>query len=159
MKADRIFGVVICTLALAFILLAVPAIEDDGQHDSAPAYYTVGPRLFPYLAGALMLAFGLLVVARPQDELPNMPNWQGAGAPRRVLLLGLLVLGYVAGLPLLGFTVTSVTVLLLFLLLFGERRWSVIAPMALLGPIFVEFLFLSGFGRRLPGGFFKLSVF
>jgi Tripartite tricarboxylate transporter TctB family len=154
-KADRLFGIAVCLLALAFVTLAVPSI-DAGE---ATAYYTVGPHLFPYLAGVLVLVLGALVAARPQHELPNMAGVRKAAGRRQVGALILLMLSYVAGVPLLGFTAASTAVLLLFLILFGERRWSVIAPLVLLGPLFVEFVFLRAFGLSLPDGIFELSVF
>lgn len=155
MRLDRLFGAAVSILALAFIAFGVPSIPEEA---SGAEYYTVGPRFFPYLAGVLCLVFGVIVALRPEESLPAMVSW-GTPAGRQVLILVAVTGGYVALVPLLGFTFSSILMLAAFLVAFGQRRRAVILAMCAVGPAGVELLFRRGFGLRLPDGLLDLSPF
>ncbi len=156
MNVDRIFGASVCILALLFLTLAVPSIPDDWQH-SAEAYYSVGPRFFPYIAGALCLLLGIGVIVHPEghNKLSGLRDRKARG---RVLASLGLTLGYVALLDVIGFTLATIVTLVLFFTVFGERRWSVIVPMAVGVAVITKFVFLKFFLLELPAGLFDLPI-
>lgn len=156
MNVDRIFGASVCILALLFLTLAVPSIPDDWQH-SAEAYYSVGPRFFPYIAGALCLLLGIGVIVHPEGH-NKMSGLRDGKARGRVLSSLGLTLGYVALLDVIGFTLATIVTLVLFFTVFGERRWYVIVPMAVGVAVVTKFTFLKFFMLELPAGLFDLPI-
>jgi putative tricarboxylic transport membrane protein len=154
MKVDRIFGGIVCFLALLFLTLAIPSIPDDWQKTAGSEYFTVGPELFPFIAGGIILLMGILVVLHPTDS-HKLERLRDPAARRRVLLALALSFGYASLLDFLGFTLTSILALFLFFVIFGERRWRIVIPMAVLVPIVTKFVFLKFFILELPPGIFE----
>jgi putative tricarboxylic transport membrane protein len=156
MNVDRIFGAAVCILALLFLTLAVPSIPNDWQHN-ADAYYSVGPRLFPYIAGTLCLLLGLGVIIHPEghNKLSGLRDRKARG---RVAASFALTLAYMALLDVVGFTLSTIIALVLFFTVFGERRWYVIVPMAVGVAVITKFVFLKFFLLELPTGLFDLPV-
>lgn len=148
---DRAFGILAGILSLLFILVAVPSISGDWQSGADARYFTVGPRLFPYIAGALTLLFALLLIVKPSAR-DNGRELREPSARNNVLLAIGIALGYVALLDTLGFTLTSVLALAAFLIGFGNRTWWLIVPIAVALPVAVRFMFLKGFSLELPLG-------
>ena len=82
MVSDRIFGLVILTVALGYVLSATQ-IQMSFLSDP------VGPRTFPYLIGGVMALCGVTVLVRPDPD----PDWPG---PRTFGALALTVAALVA---------------------------------------------------------------
>jgi putative tricarboxylic transport membrane protein len=156
MNTDRIFGTAVCILALLFLTLAVPTIPDDWQH-TAGTYYTVGPRMFPYIAGMLCLLLGLGVILHPEGH-NKLSGLRSSKARRGVVASLGLTLGYVALLDVAGFTLSTIAALVLFFTVFGERRWYVIVPMAVGVAVITKIVFLKFFLLELPAGLFDLPI-
>jgi hypothetical protein len=154
MNVDRIFGAAVCVLALLFVLFAVPSIPDDWQKTAGNEYFVVGPELFPYIAGGMCLLMGVLIILRPMDN-HKLGRLADAGARRRVFFTLLLSFGYAGLLSILGFTITSVLALAAFFIVFGERRWRIVVPMAVLVPVLTKQVFLHFFMLELPAGLFE----
>ena len=154
MRVDRIFGVGVCVLALLFLALAVPSIPDDWQKTAGNEYFTVGPELFPYIAGGICLLMGALIVVHPADG-HRLGRLRDPMARRRVLYALVLSFGYAALLNVLGFTLTSILALFLFFVIFGERRWLIVVPMAVLVPVVTKLVFYKFFMLELPPGLFE----
>ena len=157
MGADRLFGAAVCVLALAFLVAGVPTISDDWMRAAGAQYFTIGPRLFPYIAGLLCLLFGAAILGRPQREGHGVFLTDGL-VRRRVVLLALLALAYAALLGILGFTVASILAMALFMVGFGMRRWTVVLPVAVLLPVLVGLAFERLLQLRLPAGIFGLTL-
>lgn len=157
MNTDRIFGLGIAASALLFILFAVPTISDDWQTSAGAQYFTVGPRLFPYIAASLCGLLGIALAVHPQRG-HNLGNLKERAARRNVMIaIGLSIL-YASVLDVLGFLLATFAALLLFLLVFGERRWYVIAPIVVGVPLVVSYIFLKFFMLELPPGLLELPV-
>ncbi|MBI4184935.1 MAG: tripartite tricarboxylate transporter TctB family protein [Proteobacteria bacterium] len=155
MTTDRAFGVAVMLLALAFILFAVPSIDDDWKKAVGARYFTVGPRYYPYLAGILCFVFGALIVLKPQAWLPDFtPPTSPAG--RRAGLVLAISAAYVALVPLLGFEAASFFMLAAFLYAFGVRRWAMLISVSVLAPVAVSLIFLKIFALKLPSGLLPL---
>lgn len=149
--SDRAFGVLAGILSVLFLAVAVPSISGDWQTGAGARYFTVGPRLFPYIAGALTLLFAVLLVVKPTMR-DNASELRDPAARNNVLLAMAIALGYVALLGVLGFTLTSFLALFAFLVGFGNRNWLLIVPLCVVLPIAVRFMFLKGFALELPAG-------
>jgi len=157
MVADRLFGGAVCVLAVAFLLAGVPTISDDWERAAGSKYFTVGPELFPYVAGGLCLAFGALILLRPQRGEPSV-FLTDAPARRRVVLLALLTVGYAASLDILGFAVAGMLAMTVFMVGFGMRRWIVVLPVAVLLPLLTTVAFERLLQLRLPAGILPVGI-
>lgn len=157
MNVDRIFGAAVCILALLFLTLAVPSIPDDWQKAASSSYYTVGPQMFPYIAGTLCLVLGLGVIIHPEGH-NKISALRDRKARWRVAQSLSLTVAYIIFLDLIGFTLSTVITLILFFTVFGERRWYVILPMAIGVAVFTKFTFLKFFMLELPTGMFDLPI-
>ena len=75
MKTDRIFGLCVIGVALAYIASATQ-IQVGFLSDP------VGSRTFPYIVGAVALVCALAIVLRPDDEPGVAAAWRRSGASR-----------------------------------------------------------------------------
>lgn len=152
MHADRAFGAVVCALSLALLIFGVPTISNDWMSAAGAQYFTVGPRLFPYVAGSLCLLFGALIALsrRPAGDMGAFLS--DPGVRRRTLGLAALSVAYVALLDVLGFVPASSLAMAVLMLAFGVRRWLLVLPVALLAPWLTALAFEHVLGLRLPEG-------
>lgn len=154
MNVDRYFGAGVCILALLFLVFAVPTIPDDWRTTAGNEYFVVGPELFPYIAGGICLLMGALIILRPIDN-HKLGRLADREARRRVFFALVLSFGYAGLLNILGFTLTSILALAAFFIVFGERRWLIVVPMAVLVPVVTKQVFLRFFMLELPLGIFE----
>ncbi len=156
MKTDRIFGCVSALLGLLFVFLAVPSISGDWQQGEQARYFTVGPRLFPYISGFLVTVFAVLIAIKP-DGNNNIGDFLQPGAAKMAIFAIVLAFVYVALLEPLGFILAGVLALFTFFIGFGERRWKLIVPIAVVTPMAISAMFSGFFKVQLPPGLFAIS--
>src|SRR5262245_37670928 len=115
------------------------------------AFATPGPGVFPLAAGTLM--FGAAVgqaLAAWRTRPPARPGPAGSTAPRRVLALMAVLIGYPIAAGTVGFLAASFAVVLATSRLLGARDW--VGPVALaLGVTAAAYaLFVVWLGVPLP---------
>ena len=94
--SDRIFGITIIVVALIFIISAT-------QVQLGFVTEPVGPRLFPFIVGGVMILCGITVVLRPDDN----PIWPKLGIFAKLLLAVVVLVIYAYLLRPLGFIVPT----------------------------------------------------
>ncbi len=94
MKTDRIFGLIIAVVALAFIASATQ-IQVSFLADP------VGPKTFPFIIGAVMAVCGLTVALRPDEEQLRVHS---AG---KLAFAVVVLFGYAYALRPLGFLIPT----------------------------------------------------
>ena len=94
--SDRIFGITIIVVALIFIISAT-------QVQLGFVTEPVGPRLFPFIVGGVMILCGITVVLRPDDN----PIWPKLGIFAKLLLAVVVLVIYAYLLRPLGFIVPN----------------------------------------------------
>lgn len=117
--------------------------------------WILSPWLFPMLLaafaaalGAALLGGGLRETAEPRDEQSaDKPDGRRA---LRVLAVTLMVAAYCALLPFIRFLPATALFLAGMMLFLGERRWWVIAAVAVAAPLVLYALFALFLGVRLP---------
>ena len=105
-----------------------------------------GPGLWPFIAAVLML--GSTVVVAITDSLADYEPW-GKESVRTLIALASLVV-FAVLFTLLGFTLSAVLLMLLWLRMFGQLRWRTAALLAVVGAIALFMLFDVVLGVPMP---------
>jgi putative tricarboxylic transport membrane protein len=134
--SDRIFGLVVVLVALAYIASATQ-IQTSFLSDP------IGPKAFPILVGSIAALCGAIMILRP-DEEPEWPEFRTLGA----LLISVIVLvAYAYLLKPLGFLIPTAIVAAVLSYQINPRAGpAVIAGFGLSVGLFVVFKFLLGLG-------------
>ena len=134
MKTDRIFGVVVILVALAFIVSAynLPA---------GNIFDKLGPRAFPIIIGVGMVLSAAVLVIGPDPE----PDWP---AFPKILALGLgtaVLVGYAYALKPLGFLLpTAIAASILSYQITPKRVPAMLTGLGLSVGLFVIFRYALG---------------
>ena len=138
MKGDRIFGLVMLALALGYLLNAT-AIQTSFLSDP------VGPRLFPYMVGGVIILCALTMILRPDPDV----DWPGGLLLLKLGVALVVLLGYAMLIRPLGFILP--TVLAAGILSYQISPRPVPAALSGLGlgiGLFVLFKFILGLGLQ-----------
>ena len=96
MQSDRIFGLVVLMVALAFIASATQ-IQTSFLSDP------VGAKAFPMIIGAVAAICGLFLIIRPDPD----PEWPKARTFAALLVAIIVLVAYAFGLKPLGFIIPT----------------------------------------------------
>ncbi len=145
MASDRIFGLVMAVVALAYIA-ASRQIQTSFLMDP------VGPKTFPIIIGSIGALASMYLVFRP-DEEPEWPGLRTLGA--LAIAVGVLVL-YAYSLRPLGFLLpTAIASGLLSYQITPRPRAAAIIGVCLSAVLFVVFRYALGLGLvPFPKGLF-----
>lgn len=165
MTADRIIAAVVIAFTAVYCYAA-------GQIPLLTFGDPIGPRLFPYLIGGLLVLGAILLFfeARPSREQasdvdasfpaeqlpeddPEAPNGdKGRQVPLLIAGLSAWTLLYILGFERLGYIISTTIFLFGLTLYFHPRRWLVNCAISLLLPAFVYFVFDRLLHVNLPTG-------
>ena len=146
MKTDRIFGLGVICVALAYIASATQ-IQIGFLSDP------VGSRTFPYIVGAVAAICGLVIVLRPDGE----PGWPSLATLGRIALALVVMYGFAIALRPIGFLLPAAVASAALSYLIVPRPVAAIASgLGLSIGLFVIFKFglglgVAAFGRVLTG--------
>lgn len=105
--------------------------------------------LFPFIASIIVSGAGIVLLLRPQVRTLDFPR--GAGLWRVVgVILGLIVMA--AGMPYLGFSVTSFITMIILLRTVDQSSWLGAIALAFASTVSVFWLFGQMLGMALPRG-------
>lgn len=152
MTADRI----IAAAAMAFAMVYIYATSQIPLLDFGDP---IGPHLFPYFVGGLLVVGAVLLLyetrrSRAPESRRETPP--ANGEERRVLLLIAAVTGwtllYILGFERLGYPISTSIFLLGLTFYFHPRKWLVNIALSLLLPVFTYAVFHRLLHVSLPGG-------
>jgi putative tricarboxylic transport membrane protein len=145
MASDRIFGLVVLMLALAYIASATQ-IQTSFLSDP------VGPKAFPILIGAVAAISALVLMLRPDPE----PGWPGLRTFGALLIAVAVLVGYAYALKPLGFIApTAVTAAILSYQISPRAGPAAIAGTGLSLGLFILFKYALGLSLvPFPRGLF-----
>jgi putative tricarboxylic transport membrane protein len=139
MASDRVFGLVVLMVALAYIASAT-------QIQSSFLADPVGPRAFPMMIGAVAGISGLVLIVRPDPD----PNWPAIRTFGALVVATLVLVIYAFLLKPLGFIVpTTICVAVLSYQISPRIRPALISGVALSIGLF--FLFNVALGLSIVG--------
>ncbi|RMF35519.1 MAG: tripartite tricarboxylate transporter TctB family protein [Alphaproteobacteria bacterium] len=96
MASDRIFGLVVTIVALAYVASAT-------QIPLSLLSDPVGSRSFPYLIGGVMALCGVVVMLRPDPD----PEWPALGTLGALLVTVIMLVAYAYALRPFGFLIPT----------------------------------------------------
>ena len=136
MASDRIFGLVVLMVALAYIASATQ-IQTSFLADP------VGPKTFPMLVGAVAALCGLTLIVRPDAD----PDWPAARTIWALVVAIVVLVGYAYALKPMGFLIpTAITAAILSYQISPRIGPSIVAGLGLSTGLFVIFKFALGLG-------------
>ena len=105
--------------------------------------------LFPFIASVIVSGAGIILLLRPSGAAPDFPR---GGGLWRVLgvIAGLVVMA--AGMPYLGFSVTSFITMIILLRAVDQSSWLTAVSLAFISTASVFWLFGQMLGMALPRG-------
>lgn len=135
-KSDRIFGLVVVLVALAYV---ASATQVQTSFLSDP----VGPQAFPMMVGAIAALCGAVMVLRP-DEEPEWPEMRTFGA-LLVSVIALVIYAY--SLKPMGFLIpTAIIASILSYQISPRAVPALLSGFGLSVGLFVLFRFILGLG-------------
>lgn len=136
MISDRIFGLVVLMVALAYI---VSATQIQTSFLSDP----VGPKTFPMLIGGVAALCGLVLIVRPDSD----PEWPMVKTLFKLLISVVVLVGYAYALKPLGFLLpTAITAAILSYQISPRVVPAALAGVGLSVGLFILFKFALGLG-------------
>lgn len=107
--------------------------------------------LFPFIASIIVSGAGIVLLLRPATQVRALDFPRGAGLWRVVgVILGLIVMA--AGMPYLGFSVTSFITMIILLRTVEQSSWLGAIALAFASTVSVFWLFGQMLGMALPRG-------
>ena len=146
MSSDRIFGLVMAVLALAYI---ASAFQIQTSFLSDP----VGPKAFPVIIGSIGALSAMFMVFRPDPE----PVWPAARTFGALAISIIVLVLYAYSLRPLGFILpTAIAAGILSFQISPRPRYAVITGICLSVGLFLIFRFALGLGLvPFPKGWFN----
>ncbi len=143
MASDRIFGLVMLFLALAYMASATQ-IQTSFLADP------VGPRAFPLLIGVVAALSSLFMILRPDPD----PDWPGTRTALALLIAVVVLVGYAYALKPFGFLIpTAIAAGILSYQISPRPVAAVLSGLGLSAGLFVVFRFALGLSLiGLPKG-------
>jgi len=136
MASDRIFGLVMAVVALAYI---ASATQIQVSFLSDP----VGPKTFPIIIGVVAAISSMFLVFRPDPE----PEWPAARTFGALAVAVTVLVLYAYGLRPLGFLLpTAMAAAVLSYQIAPRPKYAAIAGVCLSGGLFLIFKYALGLG-------------
>lgn len=159
-KVDRI-------IASVSIVFAIAYFYQTGQITMLDFGDPIGPRLFPYFAGALFLIGALLLLVETRSSAAREPEAEvveelakahpdSGEMPRRAIWMMAAVIGwtllYIAIFEHVGYLISTVLLLIGLTFYFHPRRWLTNIAVSVLVPATAYFVFHNLLHISLPTG-------
>ena len=144
-KGDRIFGVVVVLVAVAYGVAAL-------QFKQGFIVDPVGPKTFPLIVAGVSVVCGLMLIVKPDPD-PEFPPLRTAGT---LLMAMLTLVAYAYAIKPLGFLIpTAIAAAILSYQIDPRAKFAVAAGLGLSGGLYVLFKFVLGLGLLgVPKGWF-----
>lgn len=145
MASDRIFGLVMAVIALAYI---ASAFQIQTSFLSDP----VGPKTFPVIIGAIGALSAMFLVFRPDPE----PQWPAAKTFGALAIAVIVLVLYAYSLRPLGFLLpTAIAAAVLSYQISPRPKYAAMVGIGLSAGLFIIFRFALGLGLvPFPRGLF-----
>jgi len=163
MRAERFIGGGVLALGAAVFFWLIPAGVDSPAN---VAHLSLAPDFWPRIIAVVLALTGLLLMLNPGaaavDESPSHESPRESPAPSstgmRVLRLGVvlaMLFGFYALIPYAGMVVPGMAFIFALTGFAGERRWRLMATVAVAVPLLLYLFFTQVAGVPIPLGVFE----
>lgn len=136
MVSDRIFGLIVVLVALAYVASATQ-IQTSFLTDP------LGPKAFPILVGSVAAICGVVIILRPDAD----PNWPGLRTLISLTIAVIVLVAYAYSLRPLGFLIpTAITAAILSYQINPRPVAAILAGLGLSIGLFIIFKYALGLG-------------
>ncbi len=137
--------------ALAFVTLGLLIIfEARGMRIGSFSH--AGPGLFPLLLGVILVLFSVIAFLISNPE--KLPKVSRALIPRSVLYMIGILFGYRFSLPIFGYSLSTLLLLIMLLKIIGRQKWCMTMAWSLLITTTSALLFILWLHVPFPKGIF-----
>jgi hypothetical protein len=137
---------------LAFVALAAGIYVVSADFPTVPGMPEPGPAFFPRVIAGLIGALGLVLIAKSAHSDETRSHRIGRQGVVRIGVATLLLVGYVAAMPFLGFLVDTALFLVIFMWFSGVRSPVAALVIAVGVPLVLYYVFVSFLHVPLPEG-------
>ncbi|MDD9821661.1 MAG: tripartite tricarboxylate transporter TctB family protein [Gammaproteobacteria bacterium] len=161
MRAERITGGGVLALGLLVFFALIPAGVDSPANVS---HLSLAPDFWPRIIAAVLALMGLFMLLHPgrgQTGGDSQPVESPAARPstaRRLLRLGVVLaalFGFYVLIPRAGMVAPGIAFIFALMWFAGERRWRLMAAVAVAAPLLLYFFFTQVAGIPIPLGVFE----
>lgn len=154
MKKDMVNGIVCAVIGAAAIMIAsqLPASNMAGD---------IGPKVFPYIAGALLVVCGSLQAVMNLKGPKEKTEFLDKNGWKRLLTLTGVLLVYVVCMKKIGFILPSILLLFILSTMFSQDNhvalWKRVL-FAIVLPLIIYVAFTKGLTLRMPMGVLEKAL-
>lgn len=152
-KKDLITGILFLIFSVFSFFYLVPQHIVESIPQDQVTRFALRPTFLPYITVSL---FGLLSILLVVDIFrPERGDEESETSGQSIYQVGVvfvLAFSYTYALEYIGFLVSSPFFLAILIMFFGTRSWRLFAPVSILLPVFISYLFWLGFSVILPEG-------
>jgi len=159
MRAERFIGGGVLALGAAVFFWLIPAGVDSPAN---VAHLSLAPDFWPRIIAVVLALTGLLLVLNPGaaavHESPSHESPAPSSTVARVLRLGVvlaMLFGFYVLIPHLGMVVPGMAFIFALMGFAGERRWRLMAAVAVGVPLLLYVFFTQVAGVPIPLGVFE----
>lgn len=154
MYKDAVNGTVSALIGLSAVIMASHLPDSNMSGD-------IGPRVFPYIGGGLLILCGILLGVTGRKKEKAKQCFLNANGFKRLGVIFSVLLIYALAMKYIGFLIPSIITLFILATLFaGEHKvalWKRIV-FAVVVPGFIYFVFTKGLSLRMPMGTIEKAV-
>ncbi|MDC7244419.1 MAG: tripartite tricarboxylate transporter TctB family protein [Sphaerochaetaceae bacterium] len=144
-KISRILSVSAIILGL-YVIVAASQFPEGA--DGVP-----GPGFFPVILGIMIILLSVLQLFNTRKDKDDDTKFMNEGT-RRVLISCAIIIGYLVGMEVLGFIVSTPIFLFSIMWYFSVRKVSTLISIPLVSTGILYFVFLKFLSVSLPTGLF-----
>ena len=153
-KMRQYIASIVTALIGLVILLLIPSQIDISQLDES-ARAGINSRTIPYVLSSLIILLSIvdIVLKRMKNSNkiePIKKESLNIHALMRVLATIILIVLWMKLFPILGFTISTILLLVLTMLIMGNRTWYLIVIVPIVTSFTLNYIFTEFVGRSLP---------
>ncbi|MGD1822680.1 MAG: tripartite tricarboxylate transporter TctB family protein [Pleomorphochaeta sp.] len=136
------------------IFLLIPSQIDISQLDES-ARAGINSRTIPYVLSLLIIFLSILEIVfsivknRDNKNVIEKSNFNIKAYVRVVVTIGLII-AWMKLFPILGFTISTILLLVAIMLIMGNRTWYLVVIVPFVTSITLKYIFTEFVGRSLP---------
>jgi hypothetical protein len=149
-------SIVTAIIGIAIFLIIPSQIDLSRISDSAKA--GINSRTIPYFLSSLIILLSVIDILMRLKKTQKIESVEqqpiNKSAIFRVFIMILAIFIWIKILPIIGFTIGMILLLVFGMILMGNRKWYLIIIIPIVTSVLLNYVFSEFVGRTLPAGIF-----